>query len=242
MRVCDNKVCFCLKLTLPPPPLPRPLQIYQKPHNKNTTAVTTMTATATVTDSVVPARHSWWLGLCPRWQQWQRVTTWYLWVCQGGTTCLTLLVWHMSSSKVANNAADSSSRIRQAVPWTTTWGRIRQVALDKYIYVHIYIYIYVYTHYKLHMYVYMCIYIYIYIYTHTHLYTHTSISLSLSLSTHLHIYIYIYTYVCLYMYVYIYIYIYMRPNFGDPIRWTRSSENWRRRCSAAKTSWCPLLL
>ena len=59
--------------------------------------------------------------------------------------------------------------------------------------------------------------------------------------TSLPLYIYIY-YIYIYIYVYIYIYIYMRPNFDDPIRWTRSSENWRRRCSAAKTSWCPLLL
>ena len=34
----------------------------------------------------------------------------------GGITCLRLLVQHVCSSKVTNNAANSTSRIRQAMP------------------------------------------------------------------------------------------------------------------------------
>ena len=34
----------------------------------------------------------------------------------GGTTCLTLLVQHMLSSKVANSVANPGSRIRQVMP------------------------------------------------------------------------------------------------------------------------------
>ena len=44
----------------------------------------------------------------------------------GGTTCLTLLVEHMFSSKEASNAAKSISRIRQVVPQRTD-----EAVLDK---------------------------------------------------------------------------------------------------------------
>ena len=37
----------------------------------------------------------------------------------GGSTCLTLLVYHMISSGVANTTANASSRIRQVMPKKT---------------------------------------------------------------------------------------------------------------------------
>ena len=44
----------------------------------------------------------------------------------GGTTCLTLHVEHMCSSKVVNNSTNSTSRVRQVMPW-----KANEAVLDK---------------------------------------------------------------------------------------------------------------
>ena len=114
----------------------------------------------------------------------------------GGTTCLTLLVKHRCSSKVVNNAANSISHIRQAMPQKTHEAvsdkqrqpssatqfqfifacfALKRVQTRPATTVNIYIYIYIYAQVCVCIYVYMytqvCVCIYIYIYVYVRVYT-----------------------------------------------------------------------